>query len=43
MNNNLNNNLKNILKIKYPMMNALRVVLAVFNLSEINIMDRSGS
>lgn len=39
----MNNNLKNILKIKYPMMNALRVVLAVFNLSEIKIMDRSGS
>ena len=39
----MNNNLKNILKIKYPMMNALRVVLSGFNLSEINIMDRSGS
>ena len=39
----MNNNLKNILKIRYPMMNALRVVLAGFNLSEINIMDRSGS
>lgn len=39
MNNNLNNNLK----IKYPMMNAFRVVRAVFNLSEINIMDQSGS